>query len=364
MKSLLPLSMLCMLLQLVAVVHSQVIAFPGTIVYPADTLKDYTSADFDDKINKEGTITKSTTTTRSTTTIEPTVIYGNLKINGSISGNLDSEALRVSTTWGNLDIGARNNAFTHIYSNLPRFIVNQPFYTLTGEISSYHAASSLSLQTGGTPRMTILNSNGNVGIGTTTPFYKLDVAGNLRLEETLTIVGSTDLNIGGSLSLLNTSKTGIGQARQWVMMNTGGSLGNALQFWAYDNVGCPDGLCNNRFTILDDGRVGIGISNHFPSDYKLVVAGRVLAEEVVVKLRSNWPDYVFNPGYELLPLPQLESYITEHRRLPGIPSAHQVEDQGMSVGEIQRQLMEKVEELTLYIIEQDKRIRELEQRHK
>jgi len=162
MKSSLPVGLLCLFFQFVAPVNAQIIAQPATIVYPADTLKDYSSADFTENFKKENSVTKGTNTLLSS---GPTVIDGNLKINGSIAGNLDSEALRIATSWGNLDLGARNSAFTHIYSDLPRIIVNQPFYTLTGEISSYFGAPSLSLQTGGTPRMTILNSNGNVGIG-------------------------------------------------------------------------------------------------------------------------------------------------------------------------------------------------------
>jgi len=147
------------------------------------------------------------------------------------------------------------------------------------------------------------------------------------------------------------------------MINMGGNNGNSLQFWAYDNVGCTTGgLCHNRFTIMDDGRVGIG-TTYIPSNYKLAVAGKIIAEEVMVKLQSaGWPDYVFNQDYKLRPLHEVKEFVKTNKHLPDIPSAAQVVENGLSMGEMQSKLLQKIEELTLYIIELESRISQLEKK--
>jgi len=82
------------------------------------------------------------------------------------------------------------------------------------------------------------------------------------------------------------------------------------------------------------------------------IGGKLIAEEVRVELEATWPDYVFADGYELMPLEQLKREINLHKHLPGIPSAAQIEEQGgVDLGAMQTKLVEKVEELTLYIIQ-------------
>ena len=92
--------------------------------------------------------------------------------------------------------------------------------------------------------------------------------------------------------------------------------------------------------------------------------GIVRAREIMVDNSSNWPDYVFAGNYRLLPYDELRSYILKHRHLPNIPSAQQVEQDGIPLGEMNRLLLEKIEELTLYILEQEERIRRLEENQK
>ena len=82
------------------------------------------------------------------------------------------------------------------------------------------------------------------------------------------------------------------------------------------------------------------------------IGGKLIAEEVRVELQASWPDYVFADGYNLMPLEQLKKEINQHKHLPGIPSSAQIEEQGgVDLGAIQTKLVEKVEELTLYIIQ-------------
>lgn len=107
----------------------------------------------------------------------------------------------------------------------------------------------------------------------------------------------------------------------------------------------------------DNGNIGIGTTN--PTQ-KLSVNGTVLAKEVVVSLAStNWPDYVFEDGYNLKPLSEVDNYIKVHNYLPNVPSAKEVEEKGISLGEMQKIHMEKIEELTLYVIELEERLNKL-----
>ncbi|HRO76702.1 MAG TPA: hypothetical protein PLP27_11205, partial [Crocinitomicaceae bacterium] len=101
-------------------------------------------------------------------------------------------------------------------------------------------------------------------------------------------------------------------------------------------------------------------------NYKLLQldhSGVLFAHTVKVNAQ-NWPDFVFENDYKLQPLSEVERYIQEHKHLPNVPSAKEVEEDGLNVGEMNRLLLQKVEELTLHLIEQQKRIDELERQIK
>lgn len=102
----------------------------------------------------------------------------------------------------------------------------------------------------------------------------------------------------------------------------------------------------NRVFISGNGNVGIGTDN---PTYKLSVNGNVRSKEVVVE--SSWADYVFDSRYELRSLDEVEQFIDQHHHLPGVPSAKEIQQNGLSLGELQTKMMEKIEELTLYIIQ-------------
>ncbi len=115
----------------------------------------------------------------------------------------------------------------------------------------------------------------------------------------------------------------------------------------------------NKFgNIHATGNVGIGIAT--PTE-KLAVNGNIRAKEIKVET-ANWPDYVFADDYQLRGLGETEAYIKANRRLPGMPSAEEAEADGISLGEMNRKLLEKVEELTLHLITKDKAEKELRER--
>ncbi|WHZ16436.1 MAG: hypothetical protein OJF52_003285 [Nitrospira sp.] len=117
------------------------------------------------------------------------------------------------------------------------------------------------------------------------------------------------------------------------------------------------------FAVHRSAAIGtVNINENIPSGYKLVVGGKILAEEVRIKLIKDWADYVFAPDYRLNQLPEIERFIQANHHLPGIPSAAEVEQGGIGLGEMQSKLLMKIEELTLHLIEQHKTIEALRQK--
>jgi hypothetical protein len=159
----------------------------------------------------------------------------------------------------------------------------------------------------------VIKADGKIGIGKT-PVFSLDVNGSFN---------ATTINLAGQ-PLTNS---------QWV------NNGSNINFSA--------------------GMVSIG-TTRTPLGFKLAVGGKIVAEELVVRVQTNWPDYVFANDYKLPPLSEVKNYILANKHLPDFPSAQQVSDHGVTVGELNTTLVKKIEELTLYLIEQEKRIELLE----
>ena len=167
----------------------------------------------------------------------------------------------------------------------------------------------------------------------------LDIGGPVRIEAD----GYT-----GEILKLDGADPNIGFYQSGVYKSFIAQDGNNL--WIQSNTG--------RMRI-EAPQVAIGALTDDADDYKLAVAGRVICTELRVELTSQWPDYVFKPGYDLKPIKELEQFIEEHHHLPNIPKASELEDSGIDVGEMNRKLMEKVEELTLYVIHLQNQIDEL-----
>ena len=113
--------------------------------------------------------------------------------------------------------------------------------------------------------------------------------------------------------------------------------------------------------VADELRVG---SETGAAGYKVSVTGKMMCEELRVQLQADWPDYVFADNYPLLTLEDLEHTIISTGHLPGIPSAKEIQSNGFEVGEMQRRLVEKIEELTLYVIQLNQEIRALQSNSK
>ncbi len=112
----------------------------------------------------------------------------------------------------------------------------------------------------------------------------------------------------------------------------------------------------NRIFINEFGSVGVGTDN--PGIYKLAVNGSIRAKEL--RINTGWADYVFEKGYQLKPLREVEQFINTHNHLPGIPPAALLQKEGVDVSDMQTKMMAKIEELTLYMIAAQKKIEALE----
>ncbi len=123
------------------------------------------------------------------------------------------------------------------------------------------------------------------------------------------------------------------------------------QNWVLD----PAGFIYNT---NNSGVVGIGTANPDTS-YKLSVNGKVRAKEI--KVEAAWSDFVFEEGYELMSLTSLEKFIKRNKRLPDIPSEAEVSENGVAIGEMHSKLLQKIEELTLYVLDLHKEGEALEE---
>jgi hypothetical protein len=108
------------------------------------------------------------------------------------------------------------------------------------------------------------------------------------------------------------------------------------------------------FTVVTNGNVGIGVSD--PAN-KLEVNGTIRASEITVE--TGWADHVFSKDYNLPTLKEVKFHIDANKHLPGIPTETEVKEKGVNLGEMQVKLLQKIEELTLYIIQQDEKIQEM-----
>ncbi|HMM03221.1 MAG: hypothetical protein LBS20_13310 [Prevotella sp.] len=141
-----------------------------------------------------------------------------------------------------------------------------------------------------------------------------------------------------------------------------GGWGNRLDALAYFDINESAPIVFNKkmksSSIYSIGNIGIGIEN--PKE-RLEVNGTIRSKEVKIEA-TGWADFVFNKNYKLPTLQAVEQHIKDKGHLPDIPSENEILENGISVGEIQAKLLQKIEELTLYMIEQDRQNKELKER--
>lgn len=133
------------------------------------------------------------------------------------------------------------------------------------------------------------------------------------------------------------------------------------------NVSNSWNTIDGRLHNANNGKVVIGTGiNSYPDGFNLFVKGGILTERVRVALANSdrWADHVFDSKYKLMPLNQVEKFIKHNKHLPNVPSAEEMADRGLDVAETSAKFMEKIEELTLYLIEANKRIEELDRKVK
>lgn len=248
----------------------------------------------------------------------------------------------------------------------------------------------------------LIGATGKVGIGTATPTKTLEIVGETRMHGYLEIQNDAtitkDFSVQGDVSFGKLA----GTADQMLVVGTDGRLTTrflplpSTVYWELGGNSEANNLrlgsinhneleliTNNSTRLRIDGNGLTTIGNGplykkvlevdgmaavgnlqigptpLPAGYRLSVNGKMICEEVDVLNIGVWPDYVFSPTYPLKPLNELEQYVAQERHLPGVPSAEEAAE-GIGLAAMNRALLEKVEELTLYILELNKRMEALE----
>jgi len=205
------------------------------------------------------------------------------------------------------------------------------------------------------------------GIVGATPVAALNNLGNMQIAGTFTATGNLVTN---NLLFGKYGSTLDGSTDPYILASVAGgnqdlivygdSGPNTLNLRLHDGAlklgssPTPNAIINNDGSAYFMSNVGIGTTN--PGSFKLAVEGKIGAREVQVTLQSPWPDYVFEKDYKLSSLEEIKNYIDQNKHLPEVPSAKEMEKNGVQLGEMNMLLLKKIEELTLYLIEQNKRI--------
>lgn len=264
------------------------------------------------------------------------LVHANAQLEVTSSGNVGI-GTSTPTDWGtgpSLEVDAPGGgvvAFKRAGASVGYIFAETGKLTISGRFSN-----ELAFATNGTERLRVA-SDGNVGIGVSNPQEKLEVSGNIFLnpaDRHLKIYANTE----GIDSIVfcrsddshqaSIATTAFGKS---ILLKSGGS--EIVRF-------------------RNDGNVGIGTTN---PNYKLEVAGTVRATSFISNT-ATYADFVFRPGYRLATLSEVETHIEQHGHLPGIPNEAEARERGIDLADMQVRLLQKIEELTLHAITQQKEI--------
>jgi hypothetical protein len=193
--------------------------------------------------------------------------------------------------------------------------------------------------------------SGKVGVGTQNPLGKLHVHDMIK-EHCVVYITPTS-GTGDSASIFLSESNDASQGMYWLYDGINDDIG----LWG--KVGAAN-YGPHMKVKRNTGEIAFG--DTYAAGYKMAVKGKLICTEVRVEDIYGWPDYVFADDYSLMSLQEVEQSIKENRHLPGIPSAADIQNEGFELGNMSKKLLEKVEELTLYAIEQNKKIEELEKK--
>jgi len=206
------------------------------------------------------------------------------------------------------------------------------------------------------------STTSSIGIGTTTPNGTLQVTGTFITAGNNSNLDNRNGNLGltflaNSAQMLTGWNRGGGSGEIDFIANQGAGDVGGYAFYNHDNSNNE----NMLMWILGNGQVLIGNTQGKQGNYLLAVAGSAVATSFTVKAVANWPDYVFKRSYHLPELSALKTFIDQNHHLPEIPSEKEIATDGLNLGDIDRLLTKKVEELTLYLIDKDKEVKEQRQ---
>jgi hypothetical protein len=205
------------------------------------------------------------------------------------------------------------------------------------------APNTFGVWTGSVDWAMVINGSRNVGIGTTSPTTRLQVQGQGGHQ--------SDIVVNGRIKSGDATNQGGLIAGNSVFMGQAPYDPNGFTVWTNGDY---------RMVINSTGNVGIG--THYPGNFKLAVEGVVGAREIKVQ-NTAWADHVFDSAYQLMPLDSVAAHIRAKGHLPGLPSQAEVEAAGgVPLGQTQVKLLEKIEELTLYLLELKKQNAVLQRR--
>ena len=263
--------------------------------------------------------------------------------------------------------------------------VGDKIFEIVSADSSWVTASFLTSDIN--PKAYLIPAKGRLGVGTYNPNARMAVEGDPNVSENIIRVnvnfnGQNDLagidcdsypadgyGVGANFRGGHRGVRGLSDGKDVDRLSIGvvgagygfGDVGTRVGLWgnAYGGATNWAGYFDNgNVYVKEELRIGSGAQDG-ASGYRVAVDGKMIAEELRVELSGDWPDYVFEEHYDLPSLYEVQKEIKKLGHLPGIPSAQEVEEEGIMLGDMNRMLLEKIEELTLYTIQLQKEIDKL-----